>query len=54
MGFGKAFFLQMKPKICLPPENYVAPGVHHGISCTFHWTFVGYPEPIGECVGSTQ
>jgi hypothetical protein len=30
----------------------VAPDVDHGVACTCHWTSVGYPEPVGGCVGS--
>jgi hypothetical protein len=41
-------------KLCLPPETYVAPDVDHGVVCTCHWNFVGYPEPIDGCDGSTQ
>jgi hypothetical protein len=41
-------------KLCRPPETYVAPNVDHGATCTFHWTFVGYHEPVGGCVGSAQ
>jgi hypothetical protein len=32
----------------------VAPDVDHGTDCTWHWTSVKYPEPVGVCVGSTQ
>ena len=41
-------------KLCLPPETYVTLDVDHGASCTCHWTFVGYPKPVGGCVGSSQ
>jgi hypothetical protein len=30
----------------------VEPDVNHGATCTCHWTYVRYPEPIGGCVGS--
>jgi hypothetical protein len=32
----------------------VAPDVDHGVVCTCHWTSVGYPEPVGGCVGFAQ
>jgi hypothetical protein len=54
MGSCKAFFLQVQPKTFHPPETYVAHRVGHGPTCTYHWTFVGYFELVGECVGSTQ
>jgi hypothetical protein len=54
MGSCKAFFLQVQPKLCRPPETYVAPNVDHGVACTCHWTYVGYPEPVGDVTGSTQ
>jgi hypothetical protein len=28
------------------------PGVDHGDAC--HWTYVGYPEPVGGCARSAQ
>jgi hypothetical protein len=41
-------------KLCRPPKTYVALDVDHGIACTCHWNFAGYPKPIGGCDGSTQ
>jgi hypothetical protein len=32
----------------------VAPDVDHGVVCTCHWTFVGYPEPVGGCDESSM
>jgi hypothetical protein len=25
----------------------VAPDVDHGVACTWHWTSIKYPEPVG-------
>jgi hypothetical protein len=41
-------------KRCHPPETYVASDVDHGATCTWNWTSVKYPEPIGGCAKSAQ
>jgi hypothetical protein len=40
-------------KLCLPPKTCVAPGVDHGVACTWNLNSIKYLEPVGGCDGST-
>jgi hypothetical protein len=54
MGSYKVLFLQVQPNFVAHLKLMWHPVLIMALACTCHWTSVGYPKPIGGCVGSSQ